>query len=149
MICLHHDGRAEDVEHRTPKILFVDDDPLIHQLYRRHIERAGYQVIGATNGREAMEIAARDIPQVIVMDIMMPEMDGLTAVLGLKKSEATQQIPIVMITANPMYHLCHQQSDYVGAAVFLTKPFSPARLLQEIERLIAPQGSQVPANTPS
>jgi len=130
----------------TAKILIVDDDPLIHQLYRRHIERAGYQVIGAMNGREAMEIAAREMPQVIVMDIMMPEMDGLTAAFGIKRAEATQRIPIVMITANPMYHLCHQQSEYVGAAVFLTKPFSPARLLQEIERLVSHQPAQVSAN---
>jgi CheY-like chemotaxis protein len=120
-----------------PKILIADDDPLMHQLYGRHIERAGYQMIGAVNGHEAIEVAVRDKPRVIVMDIMMPEMDGLTAALRLKKAEATRRIPIIMITANPSYHLCHQQSEYVGAAVFLTKPFGPARLLQEIRGLLA------------
>src|SRR5262245_11022686 len=128
----------------NPKILVADDDPLIHQLYRRHIENAGYQVVGAVNGREAMEIAAREIPKAIVMDIMMPEMDGLTAVVGLKKEEATREIPVIMITANPMYHLCRQESGSVGAAAFLTKPFSPARLVQEIRRLLC-SASQITA----
>src|SRR5205809_537266 len=97
------------LESMTPKVLIVDDDPLIHQLYRRHIEQAGYQLISATDGREAIEIAQREMPHVIVMDIMMPEMDGLTAVLGLKKAQNTQSIPIIMITANPMYHLCQRE----------------------------------------
>jgi len=119
------------------KVLIVDDDPLIHQLYRRHIEHAGFELLSATDGREAVEIAEREVPQVIVMDIMMPEMDGLSAVLGLKKKTGTRAIPIIMITANPMYHLCQRESEWAGAAVFLTKPFSPARLVEEIERLVA------------
>ena len=101
-------------------------------------------MIGATDGREAMEVASREVPQVIVMDIMMPEMDGFSAVLGLKKSETTQRIPIIMITANPMYHLCQKESEWVGAAVFLTKPFSPTRLIEEIRRLLSSQFANLP-----
>ncbi len=128
-----------------PKVLIVDDDPLMHQLYRRHLEHAGFQMLTAMNGREAMEIADLEVPQVIVMDIMMPEMDGLTAVMGLKKKGNTKAIPIIMITANPMYHLCQRESAWAGAAVFLTKPFSPARLVEEIRRLLSRESASAPA----
>jgi CheY-like chemotaxis protein len=131
----------------TPKVLIVDDDPLIHQLYRRHIEGAGFQLLSAMDGRQATELAEREVPQIIVMDIMMPEMDGLTAVLGLKKKQETQSIPIIMITANPMYHLCQRESEWAGAAVFLTKPFSPARLIEEIRRLLSGQTPSASVNT--
>ena len=64
----------------APKVLLVDDDPLIHRLYRPHIERAGYQVLNASSGVEAIELATRELPQLIVMDIMMPELDGLSEI---------------------------------------------------------------------
>ena len=76
----------------TPvKILIADDDTLMHMLYRHHLERAGFQVLTATNGREALEVAARELPQLIFMDIMMPEVDGMTALRELKKADAQMQ----------------------------------------------------------
>ncbi len=121
------------------KVLVVDDDPLMHQLFQRHLERAGYQMISAMDGLEALEIAARELPQIIVMDVMMPEIDGLEAIRRLRKIEATKAIPVIVITANVDSYLASQrESSVCGAASFLTKPLSPARLLQEVQRLMPP-----------
>jgi CheY-like chemotaxis protein len=119
-----------------PKVLLVDDDPLIHRLYRTHIERAGYRMLSAFTGTGAIEMAASEKPQVIVMDIMMPEMDGLSAIREIKREEATKAIPVIVITANPQYHLSQQESEWAGATIFLTKPFGPNSLVEAIKRLV-------------
>jgi two-component system alkaline phosphatase synthesis response regulator PhoP len=124
----------------SPKVLLVDDDPLMHRLYRHHVERAGYQLLSAFNGVEAVTMATREVPQVIVMDIMMPEMDGLSAIREIKREEATKSIPIVVITANPQYHLSQQESEWAGATLFLTKPFGPASLISAIQKLVPTAG---------
>lgn len=121
-----------------PKVLLVDDDPLIHRLYRPHLERGGYQVLSALNGVEAVAIAARELPQLVVIDIFMPEMDGLSAVREIKSAEATKDIPVIVVTANPQYHLSQQESQWAGAACFLTKPFGPASLVAAVQRLLPP-----------
>lgn len=118
------------------KILFADDDPLMQKFYGRYIERAGFELVEATNGREAVEAAVREKPQLAVVDIVMPEMDGLSAMLELKNEESTKGIPVVMISADPNYYLHKEQILAAGAAIFLTKPFSPAQLLGTIQRLL-------------
>jgi CheY-like chemotaxis protein len=119
------------------KILMVDDDPLMHRLFQRQLERAGYQMVSATNGLEALEVVERELPQLIVMDIMMAGMDGLGAIRQLKKKEATKDIPVIVVTAEVSAHdASRRESEAAGAACFLTKPLSPAKLLEEIQRLI-------------
>jgi two-component system alkaline phosphatase synthesis response regulator PhoP len=117
------------------KILVVDDEPIVHRLLQHHLERAGYEMIGATNGVEAIQLANSQSPQLIVMDVMMAEMDGLTALRSLKKEEGTKSIPVIMITANSHY-VTQQESEAAGASLFLTKPFSPVKLLSEIRKLV-------------
>jgi len=122
----------------TPKqILVVDDDQLMHRLFQHHLEKAGYKMVSAMNGREALDLASRQQPHLIVMDIMMPDIDGLAALRELKKNDATKSIPVIVITANN-HHLARQESENSGAAIFLTKPFSPTQLLNEIRRIIPP-----------
>jgi CheY-like chemotaxis protein len=120
------------------QILVVDDDQLMHRLFQHHLERAGYQMISAMNGREALEIASRQPPALIVMDIMMPDTDGLAALRELQKSDATKSIPVIIITASS-HDMMRKESEACGAAIFLTKPFSPTQLLNEIRRLAPPQ----------
>jgi diguanylate cyclase len=123
----------------TKQILVVDDDPLMHRLFQHHLERAGYQMVSARTGREALDIAARQPPQLIVMDIMMPDMDGIEALRQLKKEDATKAIPVIVITANG-HHIARKEAEGCGASVFLTKPFSPTQLVTEIGRLVPPDG---------
>ena len=120
-----------------PKILVVDDEPYMHALLQNHLQRAGFEMIKAGNGRDAIKLAASERPAAIIMDVMMEEMDGLVALKHLKAEPATQSIPVIMITANA-HHITRDTAEASGAALFLTKPFSPTKLLLEIQRLISP-----------
>ena len=115
------------------RILIVDDEPFMLRLIQHHLENAGYQMIKARNGREAVEAAAREKPCLIVMDAMMPNMDGLTALRQLKQEPSTRDIPVIMLTANP-HKYSQEDAESSGAAIFLTKPFSPTQLLEEIRK---------------
>ena len=126
-----------------PKILFADDDPLMHQLYKPHVERAGYEWIGASNGREAMAVAASGDTRLAVIDIVMPEMDGLATIAKLKNGEATKMIPVILITGEPEYYARRRELSAVGAAVFMTKPFGPGQLVEAIDRLL-PRTASIP-----
>ena len=117
------------------KILVVDDEPYMHRLMQHHLGRAGYVLVRANNGREAIELAVRENPHLIVMDVMMAEVDGLTALKTLKQDDATKHIPVIMVTASA-HHITREDSESSGAALFLTKPFSPTRLLMEIRQLV-------------
>jgi CheY-like chemotaxis protein len=99
------------------------------------LEPVGCQVITANTGREAVESATRDLPQVIIMDVVMPEMDGLEALRQLKQSEPTRSIPVIMISGNVDPQ---DQGTFTaaGAAGFLTKPFRPAQLLKLVQPLM-------------
>src|SRR6266487_2858967 len=115
------------------RILIVDDEPFMLRLIQHYLEQAGYELIKARNGREALEIVAREIPRLVVMDAMMPNMDGLTALRQLKQEPATRAIPVIMLTANP-HKYSREEAESSGAAIFLTKPFSPTQLLEEIRK---------------
>ena len=123
-------------KHMPRRILFVDDDPLLHRLYKPHIERAGYEWIGAMDGQEGFELAVRQAPHLVIIDVMMPKVDGFSAVVELKKTEATRGIPVIVITAEPQYHFLKHEFMDAGAAAFMTKPFGPGQLLEAIGRLL-------------
>jgi two-component system alkaline phosphatase synthesis response regulator PhoP len=115
------------------KILVVDDEPYMLRFIQILLERDGFEMIKARNGREAVEVARREQPQVVVMDAMMPKMDGMTALRELKQEPATRTIPVIMLTANP-HKFSREEAESSGATIFLTKPFSPSQLLAEIRR---------------
>lgn len=121
-------------------ILVVDDDPITQRVLQHYLARSGYQILSATNGREAIDLAKRELPQLILLDVMMPEMGGLTALRQLKDTESTKSIPVIIVTvqASPVTQL---EAEASGAALFMTKPFSPTQLLAGIKRLL-PQAEQ-------
>ena len=118
------------------KVLFADDDLLVQQLYQPHLERAGYNLIKASNGREAIEAAKRERPEIAVLDILMPEMNGIEALRELKGLEWAGNIPIVLITADTQCYRYSHELLNGGAAVLLMKPFSPEQLLSVIRGLL-------------
>jgi CheY-like chemotaxis protein len=117
------------------KVLIVDDEPHMLRVTELSIKKGNYAIVIARNGREAVELAAREKPDLIVMDVIMPEMDGLTALKHLKASPDTAGIPVIMLTVRG-HALTRQQAEEAGAAIFLTKPFSPTQLLAEARKLL-------------
>ena len=118
------------------KILAVDDEKHIVRLVEINLKKAGYEVTTASNGREALEAVALSTPDLIVMDVMMPEMDGFAALKKLKENSATSNIPVIMLTAKA------QDADVFkgwqsGADLYLTKPFNPAELLTFVQRILS------------
>jgi CheY-like chemotaxis protein len=118
-------------------ILVVDDDPITQRVLQHYLTRTGHNILSASNGREAIEVALRELPQLIILDVMMPEMGGLTALRQLKELDATKSIPVIIVTvqAAPLTQL---EAEASGAALFITKPFSPTQLLAAINRLLPP-----------
>ena len=117
----------------TPsKILIVDDEPFNLDYLEQELQDMGHQVVCATNGQEALDQVAGDPPDLILLDVMMPVMDGFTACRILKDSEATRLIPVVFMTA------LGQVEDRIkgiqaGADDFLTKPVDPRELTARIQ----------------
>jgi DNA-binding response OmpR family regulator len=116
------------------KILICDDDPVILRLLQVNLEIEGYDVVSAHHGEEAVRLAVDEQPSLIILDIMMPRMDGYQAAHALRSNSETKNIPLVFLSAKA------QQADIdkgrtFGVTEYLTKPFDPTELLAVIDRL--------------
>ena len=116
-------------------ILIVEDDPKSLKLTRDLLQVSGYTTIEATDGKQGVELAKARKPDLILMDIMMPVMDGYTACYAIKADEATREIPVVMLTAMG-YELNKKLAEKMGACGYITKPFSRQELLDVINQFL-------------
>ena len=116
-------------------ILIVEDDPKQLVLIRDLLKVSGYKTIEATDGEKGVELAKRSKPALILMDIMMPKMDGYTACREIKLDKATKAIPVVMLTSLD-YQLNKELAKDVGADGYITKPFDHQALLDVIHRFL-------------
>jgi len=116
------------------KILIADDEPNIRSLVSRMLGK-DYIVIEATNGEEAIDIAKRQEPDLILMDLMMPQMDGYTACSSIKADQATKGIPVVMLTG-VVHELNKRFARDMGADAYITKPFSADELLRQVKQVL-------------
>ena len=119
-----------------PRILLVDDDPVILRLLKVNFEMEGYAVLSAANGAEAVDVATSERPDIILLDVMMPGMNGLEAAEKLRSQAATVSIPIVFVSAKAQTPDVRAGLD-AGAVDYLTKPFDPVELVQKVEDLLA------------
>jgi CheY-like chemotaxis protein len=116
-------------------VLVVDDDPFIRKLVATTLEDvADFQLFEAADGVQAIEVAARELPTIIFLDVDMPRMDGIAACRELRNNPATSGATIVMLTASHG-DVIEAQAEAAGADLFLTKPFSPLDLLRLVDRL--------------
>jgi CheY-like chemotaxis protein len=132
-------------ERSRKKILITDDDPVIIELLQVNLEMEGYDVVTAANGLEAVDKASSESPDLVILDIMMPKMDGWSARAELLKSPRTADLPVIFLSARA------QQADLkkgyeAGVAEYVTKPFEPVELLSIIERVLA--GTYVRSDSP-
>ena len=120
---------------KTAKILVVDDDPYILLSLEFLMKKAGYDVLIARNGNETLEILKKNVPDIVLLDIMMPDIDGYEICKIIKSNPILKKAKIIFLSAKT------KQSDIqkgyeVGADLFITKPFSTRILKQEVEKLL-------------
>ena len=118
-----------------PLILVADDEEDVRELVCVNLQQAGFEIVEAVNGLEALEIARRRLPAAIVLDVMMPGRDGFRVCEALRSDEATSRIPILMLTARG------QTQDRIvglqkGADDYVSKPFSPKELVLRVQALL-------------
>ena len=118
-----------------PTILSVDDERDVTELVHFHLTKAGYRVLTASSGREALETIRLVPPDLILLDLMLPDVDGFAVCEILRRQAATATIPIVILTA---WATTDAQSMglELGALDYLTKPFSPRELVERVRRLL-------------
>ena len=119
--------------------LVVEDEPEIADLVKFHLEREGVDVTITRSGRRALELARKSIPDLLVLDLMLPDLDGLEVCRRLKENDETKKIPVVMLTARG------SEADIVagiemGADDYVTKPFSPRVLMARLQNAMRKHG---------
>lgn len=120
------------------RILVVDDEADVLELVEFNLRQAGYELTSAADGAEALKKAKAQLPALIILDVMLPEVDGLEVCKLLRRDPATARIPIIMLTAKAS-ELDRVLGLELGADDYLTKPFSPRELLLRIKNLLQRQ----------
>ena len=119
----------------TQKILIADDEVYMLRLLEMTFKKGGYAVLSCRDGQEALAQAVSALPQLIVLDVMMPGLDGLGALRQLKGNPATRDIPVVVLSAKG-HALTKVEAEQAGAVMFLANPFSPNQLLSEVQKIL-------------
>jgi two-component system, OmpR family, response regulator VicR len=121
----------------TRRIVCIEDEPEMIDLFRLILTRRGFEVIGANGGRQGLELVREIKPDLVLIDLMMPDMDGWEVYQNLKANEETQNIPVIVVTAKAQsidrvlgLHIA-KVNDYIA------KPFSPSSLLESIEQVLS------------
>lgn len=127
------------------KILVVDDEPDALELIDVNLRAAGFEVILADDGREALQKARAIMPDLIVLDVMLPETDGLEVCKTLRRENATARIPIIMLTARAA-EMDRVLGLELGADDYITKPFSPRELILRVRNLLERASTGVKKN---
>jgi DNA-binding response OmpR family regulator len=130
----------------SKKILVVDDDAELVELLSFNLKQAGYAIDAAFNGVDAIKKTRALKPDLIVLDVMMPELDGFAVCEILRRDRATASIPIIMLTALSS-ELGRMAGLGSGASDFLSKPFSPRSLITRIEEMLNRSSNAVGAHS--
>lgn len=119
------------------KILIVDDEPNIILLVGTRLKANGYEVISASDGQAGLEKAQKESPDLIILDLMLPKMDGYKVCGFLKRDYRYAKIPVIMFTAKAQDE-DKRLAEEMGADAYLVKPFKPEELLAQIQALLKP-----------
>jgi CheY-like chemotaxis protein len=121
------------------RVLVVDDEPDVLLLCRLNLQQRGHELLEATDGSTALELARERHPDAIVLDLMMPGMNGYEVLETLQQDERTSDIPVLVLTAKSL-RADRDRSHSLGASGFLTKPFLPSELCDMVESLFPVDG---------
>jgi DNA-binding response OmpR family regulator len=117
---------------KTDRILVIDDDPLIVRLIRANLERTGYKVISAGDGPEGLDLVAGELPDLVILDVMLPSFDGYEVCRRIRDFSL---VPVVMLTAKGE-QVDKLKGFEMGADDYLTKPFAPAELIARVQAVL-------------
>jgi DNA-binding response OmpR family regulator len=117
-------------------VLVVDDDPVIQKLLQVNFEMEGYDVVIAGDGEEGLAMAREERPDLVLLDVMMPKMNGLDVAAALRADALTDAIPIIMLSAKAQASDVQAGLD-LGVDDYVTKPFDPLELLERVAGLLA------------
>ena len=117
------------------KVLIVDDEPDIVILLKSRFQSNGFDTVGVSNGKEAIEKALQEKPDIILLDLLMPVMDGYEAMKHLGENEETKDIPIILFTAAPPEKVIEKGDDTMMAIDFVIKPFDEGALSTLLTRV--------------
>ena len=124
------------------KILVIDDDIAINELIKVNLELQGYEVIQSFNGTDGFALVKQEYPELVILDVMMPEVDGFTVAQRIRQCEETAEIPILMLTA--LSQLNDKVNDFnIGVDDYLTKPFEIDELIVRVRALLK-RTNQIP-----
>lgn len=117
------------------KILVCDDERHIVRLIQVNLEQQGYNVVTAYDGKEGLEKVQSEKPDLLVLDVMMPYMDGFEVLKNLRREPETEALPVIMLTAKAQDKDVFEGYHY-GADMYLTKPFNPIELVAFVKRIL-------------
>jgi CheY-like chemotaxis protein len=126
-----------------PKILLVEDNEMNRDMLSRRLSRNGFEVVVAVDGAQAVTMATAEMPDLILMDMSLPVMDGLEATRHVKAAAATRSIPVIALTANALVE-DRERALAAGCDDFDTKPVELARLLEKIKTQLHGAASEPP-----
>lgn len=121
---------------KTRQVIYIEDEQEMIDLVRLILSRKGFEVIGATGGRDGLDLVRQKMPDLVLLDLMMPDMDGWDVYQQMKSDELTKEIPVIVITAKA------QSIDKVlGLHIakvddYISKPFSPQELVESVEKVL-------------
>jgi two-component system, cell cycle response regulator DivK len=118
-----------------PRVLLVDDYPDAREMYSEYLQFSGFDVVEATNGMEALQSALDRTPDIILMDLSLPVMDGWEATRRLKADDRTASIPVVALTGHALAGIS-EGAKRAGCDAFVTKPCLPEDLVKEIRKIL-------------
>jgi two-component system alkaline phosphatase synthesis response regulator PhoP len=125
----------------TGRVLVVDDEDDIRELCRVNLEFEGYEVIDAADGEAALQLARRERPDIIFLDLMMPKMDGWDVLRHLKEDDTTADIPVILLTAKTGEN--EQMRGWSeGILEYVSKPFNPLSLVEWANRAMQPRNAE-------
>jgi two-component system response regulator VicR len=125
---------------QTKRLAYIEDETEMIDLVRLILGRRGYTVMGANGGREGIDLIRQELPDLVLLDLMMPDMDGWDVYHQIKSDEMTRDIPVIVITAKAL-----NIDKVLGLQVakvedYIAKPFSPQELLERVDQVLSRQG---------
>jgi two-component system response regulator VicR len=125
---------------QSKRLAYIEDEAEMIDLVRLILGRRGYTVLGANGGREGLELVRKELPDLVLLDLMMPDMDGWDVYHQIKSEKSTRDIPVIVITAKAL-----NIDKVLGLRIakvedYIAKPFSPQELLQRVDQVLSKQG---------